>query len=188
MNTHIHGLCNAPSVYCRRRIRNVLVTVTVTVTVTSYLNKFKSWPSTAVPPKLKSWWRHCFFEECESISRIIVYATNALRICRLENRMCRGRFPLNRTKARSSSCSTERRQLTPDASQLVAEADRVQRIRRRTDPRGSEVKAASSAPWSSATEEAVANRQQVHEIVITRRVGWISLAPLAFERRPTNYR
>jgi len=26
--------CNAPSVYCRRRIRNVLVTVTVTVTVT----------------------------------------------------------------------------------------------------------------------------------------------------------
>ena len=27
----IHGLCNAPSVYCRRRIRNVLVTVTVTV-------------------------------------------------------------------------------------------------------------------------------------------------------------
>jgi len=24
-------LCNAPSVYCRRRIRNVLVTVTVTV-------------------------------------------------------------------------------------------------------------------------------------------------------------
>ena len=29
--TDIHGLCNAPSVYCRRRIRNVLVTVTVTV-------------------------------------------------------------------------------------------------------------------------------------------------------------
>jgi len=27
--TDIHGLCNAPSVYCRRRIRNVLVTVTV---------------------------------------------------------------------------------------------------------------------------------------------------------------
>ena len=26
--TDIHGLCNAPSVYCRRRIRNVLVTVT----------------------------------------------------------------------------------------------------------------------------------------------------------------
>jgi len=25
--------CNAPSVYCRRHIRNVLVTVTVTVTV-----------------------------------------------------------------------------------------------------------------------------------------------------------
>jgi len=27
--TDIYGLCNAPSVYCRRRIRNVLVTVTV---------------------------------------------------------------------------------------------------------------------------------------------------------------
>ena len=31
VKTDIHVLCNAPSVYCRRRIRNVLVTVTVTV-------------------------------------------------------------------------------------------------------------------------------------------------------------
>ena len=31
----IHGLCNAPSVYCRRRIRNVLVTVTVTVVLSA---------------------------------------------------------------------------------------------------------------------------------------------------------
>ena len=32
-----YGLCNAPSVYCRRRIRNVLVTVTVNDTV---INRF----------------------------------------------------------------------------------------------------------------------------------------------------
>ena len=37
--TDIHGLCNAPSVYCRRRIRNVLVTVTVTVTVKGTLRR-----------------------------------------------------------------------------------------------------------------------------------------------------
>ena len=35
--TDIHGPCNAPSVYCRRRIENVLITVTVTVTQCRFL-------------------------------------------------------------------------------------------------------------------------------------------------------
>jgi len=40
--------CNAPSVYCRRRIRNVLVTVTVTVTSAGFAKCCFSWETTHI--------------------------------------------------------------------------------------------------------------------------------------------